>query len=51
MQDDRVVLRLASVVGFFPRDGRDAAVELDANVVSLLISYSPVYISGFETGS
>jgi hypothetical protein len=33
------------------RRGRDAAVELDANVVSLLISYSPVCISGFKTGS
>jgi hypothetical protein len=31
-----------SGVELAPRDGRDAAVELDANVMSLLISYSLV---------
>jgi hypothetical protein len=51
MQDVRVVMRLAFDVWFFPRDGREAAVELDANVMSLLISYSLVCISGSETGS
>jgi outer membrane protein assembly factor BamB len=41
-----------SGVEFAPQArGLDAAVELDAKVVSFLISYSPVCISGYESGS